>query len=79
MNRLSSLPVGTILLGRPSGLPRFPRRWVILSIIMIILSGVLGWGLVRISQTVFSPVEVKIVDGGGHRPLPPSLPTSPFR
>jgi hypothetical protein len=78
MNWLSSLPVDKILLGRPSDLPRIPKRRVTLSIIMIIVSGVLGWGLLRLTQVVLSPVEVKIVDDDGHRPPPPPLPTSPF-
>ena len=56
--------------------PPFPRVLVAVSIITILLSAVLGWGLVRMSQVVWAPTDVKLVDNGGHQRRPPA-PTAP--
>jgi hypothetical protein len=73
------LTVRALLLGRPADLPKIPRHRVIVSIVVIILSGAIGFGLTRLAQTAFSPIEVKIADDSGHRTPPTPLPTSPFR
>jgi len=73
------LTVRALLLGRPADLPKIPRHRVIVSIVVIILSGAIGFGLTRLAQTAFSPIEEKIADDSGHRTPPTPLPTSPFR
>ncbi len=79
MNRLNPIPVRTILLGEPDNFPKIPKHRAVLAIIVIVLSGALGWGGVRLVEAVNSRIAVKIADHGSHRPPPPPLPTSPFR
>jgi hypothetical protein len=79
MSSFNKLPIREILLGPPDEFPKIPKHLVFLSIIAIVLGAALGWGLVRLTETAFSAIEMKNADHHVHRPPPPPLPTSPFR
>lgn len=79
MSSFNKLPIRGILLGAPDKFPKIPKHLIFLSIIAIILSGALGWGLVRLTLTASSAIEMKIADHHLHHPPPPPLPPSPFR
>jgi hypothetical protein len=72
--------IGT--LDRDRALPPLSRRKIVLSVLSILLSAVIGWGLVRLGQIVWSPTQVTRVDHSGMQrrpPAPPPPPTPPFR
>lgn len=49
-----------------------------LAILIIVAAGLLGWAVVALTGRVVAPIQVKLIDHGGHRPPRPPLPPTPF-